>query len=43
MLMRGMEADNFRIISGMKPSEVKLYQRKVREKQAINQAIALDA
>ncbi|AFY70479.1 transcriptional regulator, TetR family [Thalassoporum mexicanum PCC 7367] len=43
MLMRGMEADNFRIISGLRPSEVKLYQNRVQEKQAINQAIALDA
>lgn len=43
MLMRGMDADNFRIISGLKSAEVRLYQRRVKEKVALEQAIALDA
>jgi AcrR family transcriptional regulator len=43
MLMRGMDVENFRIISGLKPTEINLYQQRVKEKTAINQAIALDA
>jgi AcrR family transcriptional regulator len=43
MLMRGMDVENFRIISGLKPTEIQLYQQRVKEKTAINQAIALDA
>lgn len=43
MLMRGMDVENFRIISGLKPVEIQLYQMRVREKVAVNQAIALDA
>jgi AcrR family transcriptional regulator len=42
MLMRGMDVENFRIISGLKPVEIPLYQQRVKEKTAINQAIALD-
>jgi AcrR family transcriptional regulator len=43
MLMRGMDVENFRIISGLKPMEIQLYQQRIKEKTAINQAIALDA
>jgi AcrR family transcriptional regulator len=43
MLMRGMDVENFRIISGLKPMEIQIYQQRVKEKTAINQAIALDA
>jgi site-specific recombinase XerD len=43
MLMRGMDVENFRIISGLKPLEIQLYQQRVKEKAAVNQAIALDA
>ncbi len=42
MLMRGMDVENFRIISGLKPVEIQLYQLRVKEKAAVNQAIALD-
>jgi len=42
MLMRGMDIDNFSIISGLKSSEVKLFQQRAKEKVAIEQAIALD-
>ncbi len=43
MLMRGMDVENFRIIGGFKALEIPLYQRRVREKVAIAQAIALDS
>jgi AcrR family transcriptional regulator len=43
MLVRGMDAENFSIISGMKPPEIQHYQRRVKEKAAISQAIALDS
>lgn len=43
MLMRGMDVENFRIISGLKPVEIQLYQMRVKEKAAVHQAIALDA
>ncbi len=42
MLMRGMEIDNFGIISGLKSAEIKLFQQRAKEKIAIEQAIALD-
>lgn len=43
MLMRGMDVENFSIISGLNPLEIELYQQRVKEKAAVNQAIALDA
>jgi AcrR family transcriptional regulator len=43
MLLRGMDMENFRIISGFKLSEIQLCQRRLKEKAAIDQAIALDA
>jgi AcrR family transcriptional regulator len=43
MLVRGMDVENFGIISGLNPKEIQLYQRRVKEKAAINQAIALDS
>lgn len=42
MLMRGMDVENFRIISGFSPDEIQRCQRRVREKVAIGQAISLD-
>ncbi len=43
MLSRGMNLDSFCIISGVPPQELSLYQARLNEKVAINQAIALDA
>jgi hypothetical protein len=43
MLVRGMDVENFSIISGMEPPEIQHYQRRVKEKAAISQAIALDS
>lgn len=43
MLQRGMDMENFRIISGFKLSEIQLCQRRLKEKAAIDQAIALDS
>ncbi|WP_225902958.1 TetR/AcrR family transcriptional regulator [Pseudanabaena yagii] len=43
MLARGMDADSFCIISGIKPKELKAYQTRLNEKLAIDKAIALDS
>jgi AcrR family transcriptional regulator len=42
MLMRGMDADNVCIISGLSSSEIQPYLTRVKEKVAIHQAITLD-
>jgi len=43
MLARGIDIDSFCIISGLKPKELQAYQIRLKEKLAIDQAIALDA
>jgi hypothetical protein len=43
MLARGLDVDNFCIISGLKPKELQAYQIRLKEKLAIDQAIALDS
>jgi integrase len=43
MLARGIDVDSFCIISGLKPKELQAYQIRLKEKLAIDQAIALDA
>ncbi|MEE3718293.1 TetR family transcriptional regulator [Tumidithrix elongata RA019] len=43
MLVRGMDVDNFCIISGLSPHEIQPYLQRVKEKAAIHQAITLDA
>ena len=43
MLARGIDVDSFCIISGLKPKELQAYQIRLKEKLAIDQAIALDS
>jgi AcrR family transcriptional regulator len=43
MLSRGIDADSFCIISGIKPKELQAYQIRLNEKLAIDKAIALDS
>ncbi|MFN6167813.1 MAG: TetR/AcrR family transcriptional regulator, partial [Pseudanabaena sp.] len=43
MLARGIDADSFCIIGGIKPKELKAYQTRLNEKLAIDKAIALDS
>ncbi|MBD2188267.1 TetR family transcriptional regulator [Pseudanabaena sp. FACHB-723] len=43
MLARGIDADSFCIISGIKPKELQVYQQRLNEKLAIDKAIALDS
>ncbi len=43
MLARGMEANSFCIISGISTKELPVYQLRLNEKLAIDQAIALDS
>jgi len=43
MLARGIDIDSFSIISGLKPKELQAYQIRLKEKLAIEQAIALDS
>ncbi|PZO41477.1 MAG: TetR family transcriptional regulator [Pseudanabaena frigida] len=43
MLARGIDADSFCIISGIKPKELHAYQIRLNEKLAIDKAIALDS
>jgi AcrR family transcriptional regulator len=43
MLARGIDVDSFCIISGLKPKELEAYQIRLKEKLAVDQAIALDS
>jgi hypothetical protein len=43
MLARGIDVDSFCIISGLKPKELQAYQIRLKEKLAVDQAIALDS